>query len=86
VSDEKPTLKDFYVLVDDVEHHLLRCGESDWAGRLRLAVQSGATGGEILDNVGVVARELRATDVPARAGTQEQVEHIYRLVEEWYSK
>jgi hypothetical protein len=61
-------LWEFYELLRLIERRLDEIGESEWANRLRGAVNGGATSGEILDRVAMELRHLDAAGLPASSG------------------
>jgi hypothetical protein len=65
--------EEFYSFIEAIAERLDAADQQHWAERIRSAVASGSTSGEILGNLGLELTELRASEVSAEAGVRADV-------------
>jgi hypothetical protein len=74
--------RDFYTFIEAIGQSLEEAGQPAWAQRIRFAVRSGFTSGEIFSNLGNELDQLVASGVPNRSGLQAEVSLALELIDD----
>lgn len=80
--DRPGTNQELYGLVDTIASRLTAAGQPEWANRVRFAVESGATSGEIFTNLGKELSELIISGIPKTTGVQAEVDIALDVIDE----
>ncbi len=79
--------EEFYQYIDTLIARLNEAGEPAWASALRDAKANGSTGSEVLGNILLALKKLRASTVPRKLGLQSEIRQITadlgRVVRRW---
>ncbi len=79
--------EEFYKYMDALIARLEQAGEPAWASALRDAKANGSTGSEVLGNILLALRKLRASSVPRKLGLQGEIRAVTadlgRVVRRW---
>ncbi len=71
-----PSNQEFYKYIDTLIGRLNDAGEPAWAAALRDAMGNGSTGSEVLGNIWLALKKLRASGVPRRLGIQGEIRAV----------
>jgi hypothetical protein len=80
-------MTDQYALIKELRETLINHGDQVWSDRLLVAIRSGSTSSEIIENTNAVLHELLASQDADRMNVRSLAAQALRVgVDQWYGR